>query len=140
MKKLAIMVAVLAMTLMGFAPIEASADAPIVFEDSSTFQDVQPCSGELIDITINVEVRLHPGHPNNFVVNLTRSGSTSDGSVTLSGTQSFNENNTGFRAHLNDIWVNPETGERFQALGIIVVKFADEEAKVDSFRLRCLGN
>lgn len=46
----------------------------------------------------------------------------------LSGTESFNENATGFRTRMNDVWHNPETGDRFQALGILVVKFNQPEA------------
>lgn len=84
-------------------------------------------------------VRIHEQHPNNFVVNVSRSGSASDGSAMLSRTESFNENARGFRAHLNDVWRNPNNGDRFQAIGVLVVKFDDGEPKVDTSRLRCLG-
>lgn len=140
MRKFALLIAATVMIVAGFAPISASADPPVVFEESFTFSGVNPCTGEPHDISIDLEVRLHPDHQNNLVVNLSRSGTTSDGAIMLSGTESFNENAIGLRAHLNDVWHNPETGDRFQALGLLVVKFDPHEHKVDKFRLRCLGN
>lgn len=82
---------------------------------------------------------MHEDHPNNFVAKTKATGSMSDGSTMLSGTRHFNENETGIRANLNDVWVNEETGDRFQVRGLFVWKFGDDAPKVDRFEMRCLG-
>ena len=133
-----VLIAAAAITLcIGATP--AAADAPVTIEESVTFEDVQPCSGELVEITLNFVDRVHADHPNNFVVNSEVSGSMSDGSTLVKGTRHFNENATGLRANLNDIWVNEATGDRFQVVGVLVVKFDDDVPKVESLRFTCVG-
>ena len=71
MRKLLTTMAALAM-LMTITAVPALADRPFTFTDSSTFVDIDPCTGHDDEITIDVEVSIHE-HRNNFVVHVARS-------------------------------------------------------------------
>jgi len=114
----------------------ASADAPITFEEVVVFEDVNPCSGEVQEITIIFSVRIHE-HRNNFVGTAQRSGTTSDGWVMVSGNDSFVENRGGARGHFNDIWLSPD-GAKFQANGMFNFNANKNEATVERLTLRCI--
>ena len=112
----------------------AAAEAPHTVVDSWTVTDINPCTGDDIDITINVEAREHRAHSNNYVVNVKRTGSTSDGYVMRgSESQQWNDN----AAHINytDIWRNDE-GSMFKVQ--LNVKLKPEGPQVENFSLRCV--
>ncbi len=138
MRKLSFLLAVLATSFFAVGTPAASADAPVTFEDSVTFHDVQPCSGEHHEITINFSVKLHE-HDNNFVVTVQRSGSTSDGFTMVGGNDVFVANDSGVRGHLNDVWHNGTSGDKFLAKGAFALNFSQGEPNLDRFELRCLG-
>ena len=118
---------------LGAAPV--AADAPAEFTFSNTFTEINPCSGEEIDITITADERVHLGHDGKFVGRLSKTGTTSDGYVMEHGRERvvFNGNNAS--GSLNDTWRNAD-GSMFKAQGHFLDK--DGELVVDSFRLRCI--
>ncbi len=143
LKKLSAVAAALAVSAFGAAPV--SADNPEPFDDSFSFPDINPCTNELFFVTIDVVVSIH-FHKNNFVLNIERSGTTSDGFVMHNGveTQHFNTVNAVAGFQFKDMWVNPETGQRFHVRGTSNVILGDgpdappTEVKVDNFSLRCV--
>lgn len=144
MKKISIaFAAALALSALGATAV--SADNPEPFTDSFSFGDINPCTGEASLITIDVVVRFHE-HRNNFVLNIDRSGTTSDGFVMRSGpeTQHYNTVNAVAGSQFKDFWTNPETGQKFHVRGNSNVVLGDgpgappTEFKVDNFSLRCV--
>ena len=111
-----------------------SADAPIEFSDSVTFSDINPCTIEPMEVTVNVDVSVHTGHKNNVVLHVSRTGTTSDGYVMAHGVETIQENKNVLRAVFNDIWRNDD-GSSFQVRGVFVAK--QSGIVVDRFRLRC---
>ena len=116
------------------AAAPAAADAPHTVVESSTFTDINPCTGDEHDITINVEAREHRAHSNNFVVNVKRTGSTSDGYV-MRGSESQQWNDNAAHINFTDIWRNDE-GSMFKAH--LNVKLKPEGPQVENFSLRCV--
>lgn len=136
--------AVLVLAALGTAP--AAADNPEPFPDSFSFPSINPCTGAPHLVTIDVMVRFHEHH-NNFVINITRSGSTSDGFVMHNGTETQNYNPVSEVAttQFKDFWRNSETGQRFHVRGNQTLVFGDgieappTEVRVENFSLRCIG-
>lgn len=116
----------------------ASADAPIIVESSATFEDVNPCTGELHEITLSFVDRIHE-HDGNFLYTSDRSGTTDTGFSIVNGTESFVDNGRVIRGTFVDNWANPETDERFQARGAFVFNVNRLSLKVDRFTLRCVA-
>lgn len=133
-------VAVMGCTLMlsGVFAAQAGADAPVRFQDSVTFTDVNPCTGLAHDVTLNFDVSIHE-HRNNFVVHVARGGSTSDGYWMINGNDSFIENKGGARGHFMDQWRGPD-GAKFRVTGTFLYNANQDEVKVDRFALTCIGN
>lgn len=134
-KKLLAVAGCMLMVSMGLTT-QAGADAPIRFQDSVTFTDINPCTGLEHEITINFDVSIHE-HQNNFVLHLGRSGTTDDG-YSMHGAESQTGTSGGFRAHFVDIWKSSD-GSKFRVLGNFVANDNQEEIKVDSFSFKCLG-
>lgn len=145
MKKLFMTVATFALLSAGFLAAPASADSPEPFPDTVTFPAENPCTGQIHEVTINVMVRIHE-HQNNFVIKVDRTGTTSDGFVMRSGTetQHYNPVSQTAGAHFKDFWTNPETGQKFHVRGnsnVVLGNGPDApptEVKVDNFSLRCV--
>lgn len=83
MKKL-ITAAALTVAAVGLGSSPASADAPIEFPDSLEFPDTDPCSGDPMFVTIDLDIKAHLGHPKNnvFIIDFdpsTDTGYTSGG-------------------------------------------------------------
>ena len=132
------LVAVIGMMFATVLAVPALADAPFTFSDSSTFEDVNPCSGEVDEITINFEVSIHE-HRNNFVVTVGRSGSTDSGYTMIGGTETYVENRGGVHDAFVDQWRHPD-GSKFMVHGIIGYNANQDEVKVEKFGLTCIGN
>lgn len=133
MKKLAL-VAIVLVTLAW--PSAVSADRPTEIHDSVTFVDVNPCSGELHEVTLNFEIFVHENHNNNVVVHLRRSGTTSSGFV-MTGNQQVVESEQGFRGHFMDMWSDGD-GARFQVSGHVNIS-ATGEVVAEGSKFRCIS-
>lgn len=87
-------------------------------------------------------------HQNNFVLNIERSGTTSDGFVMRGGTETHHYNTvsetTGFQG--KDFWINPATGQKLHVRGrnnVVLGEALDApptEIKVDHLSLRCVSD
>lgn len=121
---------------IGWTGSSASADRPVEYEDSLTVEAVNPCTDELIEITIHAEVRLHE-HGDRFVAHVSRTGSTSDDYVMDHGVETAVFNANVFRQGFSDLFRH-EDGSKFQAHGVVVEK-VDGVRVVDRLTLRCLG-
>ena len=119
---------------MGAMVGPASADKPFHFTDSNSFQDYNPCTGDLIDITIDIDVSVHQ-HRSNFVGYLQSSG-TATGGYTMHGIDHIVENKNIVTAGFKDVWNNGE-GSKFEASGRF--KINKDGSVVDEFELRCVG-
>ena len=128
----------IAIAMLFVAAVPAAADAPISITDSFTFEDVDPCTGEMDAITINVDVSLHV-HGEREVVSIARTGTTTSGYTMIAGTESFVFNGNVARAALTDQWRNDD-GSKFKAQGTFVFNLRKGELLVDRFSLTCLGN
>lgn len=124
---------------LGFAAVglasPAAADAPAEISVTDTFVDINPCTGEEHEVTINVDIREHIHANGNIVARATRTGTTSDGYVMDHGRDSFVFNGNVARGTLNDVWRSAD-GSVFQAQGVFVAK--EDGVVVDRFRLRCI--
>ncbi|MGI9605108.1 MAG: hypothetical protein ACR2P0_03120 [Acidimicrobiales bacterium] len=127
--------AISATTAVGISA--AAADPPATFSDSVTFHDINPCSGDEHEITLNFEIREHQGHKNNFVVHLSRTGTTDDGYVMNHGVETITGNKNVFRAHFTDQWRHAD-GSKFRVKGVFVAK--EDGVVVDRFDITCIGN
>jgi hypothetical protein len=125
----------MSMTLMA-AP--ALADRPFHFSDARTFFDIDPCSGEEDEITLNFDFSIHE-HRNNFVAHVDRSGSTALGYEMIAGTETFVGNKGGERGSFVDQWRHPD-GSTFMVHGSFAFNANQGEVLVDRFSITCIGN
>ena len=116
----------------------ALANKPITFQASDTFPDVNPCSGEEMQVTINFDVSIHE-HSNNLVVLIHRTGTTDSGFTMKKGIESFIANSNVERGVFQDQWRHPD-GSKFRASGSFVFNINKGELLVDRFDLVCLGD
>jgi hypothetical protein len=124
---------------LGLVGASASADEPVASEFTEILDGVNPCTGEFQTVTIHNLVEDHLDHPNNFVRIVSRTGSTSDGYVMVSGHVHYDVNRNGEHFVITDTWVNPDTGDRYRVNVLAVFNARQGGLKVDSFRLQCLG-
>lgn len=122
---------------VGLGVVPASADAPTTFSVSVTFDEVNPCSGADVSITLNFDISEHQGHSKNFVAHVSRSGSTSDGYTMVNGVESFVFNGNVARGSFTDMWQHPD-GSKFRVSGVFVDNIRQQDFKVDKFALTCL--
>lgn len=124
------------LTMVGVMAVPAAADGEFTFTDSVTFQDVDPCTGELTTITINVLVQVHE-HPDDVFIRVRRTGYTDTGYVMAHGWQRISITDGVFQAQFEDPWNNPGTGEKFGAASRFLE--VDGQVIVDDFVLICLS-
>ena len=115
----------------------AAADRPTEFPILDVFQDVNPCTGNLMTVTFTGTVAVHE-HGSRVVAIAHRTITTSDGFVGH-GTDSFVLNGQVLMARITDILTNASSGERFRARGVFVLDLSTDTARVDRFSLTCLG-
>lgn len=129
--------AVLAASLfvIGLSASPAAAAPPVTFTD--TFTDMNPCSGEAIQVTINLAATIRLFSNGNEVVHVVRTGSTSDG-YTMKGVESFNFNGQVARGNFSDNW--KAAGEpSWRVSGTFVDNLNKGELVVDRFEFKCNG-
>jgi hypothetical protein len=115
----------------------AAADPPTAFPFEDTFEDVNPCTGDTMTVTIAGTTFVH-FHDNRIVGHSERTITTSDGSVGH-GTDSFVANGHIAMFRQTDIMTNASGGYRFRARGVFVVDLSTDTVRVDRFELVCLG-
>ena len=133
--RLATMAIAAGLGVVGLGVTPAAADAPAVRPFTVTFPDVNPCTGEEMEVTVTGEVREHLGHDGRYVARASTTGTTSDGYVMDHGRSNIVVNDNVVSSTLNDMWRDAD-GSRFQAQSHFLEK--DGEFVVDGFRLRCI--
>jgi hypothetical protein len=117
----------------------AVADRPIGFPvDSDTFWDIDPCTGQLQEVTLTGYAYLHE-HRNNIVFKLKRAGFTNSGYTLFSGNyrELFNEN--AYHVLFNDMW-RADDGRKMQVSGKFILNLNTGEVQLDKFVFRCIGS
>ena len=115
----------------------AAADPPVEEPIFDVFPDINPCSGEPMEVTFIGSVLVHE-HGARVVAIAHRTITTSDGFVGH-GTDSFVVNGQILRASLTDIMTNEATGQRFRAHFAFVLDLRTDTVRVDRGQLTCLG-
>lgn len=114
----------------------AAADPPTAFTFEDVFPDVNPCTGNIMTVTIAGTAFVHE-HGSRIVAHAERTITTSDGFVGR-GTDTFVDNGQIVMFRQTDIMTNA-SGDRFRARGVFVLDISTDTARVDSFELTCLG-
>jgi hypothetical protein len=115
----------------------AAADPPTAFSSEEVFADVNPCTGDIMTVTIAVTDFVH-FHDGRIVVRSERTITTSDGSVGH-GTASLVDNGQVIRFGMTDIMTNASGGYHFRARGLFVLDISTGTVRVERFELTCLG-
>jgi len=117
----------------------AMADEPAEIPfDPIVFDDVDPCTGDLMEVTIFFDIFEHLGHRNNIVGRAVRTGFTNIGHELFAGNDVLLENNNVVMFRFKDMWRHDD-GRMFQARGVFVLNFNTGEFHVDNFALGCVG-
>ena len=136
MKRPLIALAIAATVLLAGFTTPAEADRPERSETTVTFVDLNPCTGEEHEVTINFELAIHR-HEDRRVVNVKRSGSTSDGFEMEPGSREHvTVNDNWVIASFRDKWSNDD-GAKFRAQGRLRVNQETGEVVRDEFDLFC---
>jgi hypothetical protein len=133
MKRLGI--GLLSVVALAFAA-PAAADAPTEFPILDVFEDVNPCTGDVMTVTFTGTFFVHE-HDSRVVVRGERTITTSDGFVGH-GTDSFVDNGQVVVFRQADILTNA-SGDHFRARGLFVLDLSTDTVRIESFELTCLG-
>lgn len=117
--------------------VPAAADPPTAFPIEDEFEDVNPCTGNVMTVTFLGTAFVH-FHDSRIVAHAHRTITTSDGSVGH-GTDSFIDNGQIVMFRFTDIMTNTSGGYRFRARGVFVLDVSTETVRVERFELICLG-
>ena len=131
-----LVVGLLSVVALAFA-VPAAADPPTAFPFEFVFDDVNPCTGDVMTVTIAGTDFVH-FHGSRIVARSERTITTSDGSVGH-GTSSFVANGQIVKDRFTDIMTNTSGGYHFRARGVFVLDISTETVRVDRFELTCLG-
>lgn len=127
--------------LLGFVALAfaapAAADRPTPSGFLDVFDDVNPCTGQRMIVTLRGDGHVHE-HGDRLVDHMHRTITTSDG-FTGRGTDSFVVNGKVLKFTFNDMMSNA-AGDRFRAHGVIVIDVKTDTVRVERFTLTCLGN
>ena len=126
----------LGVVALGFAA-PAAADPPRAFPFEDVFPDLNPCTGEIMTVTVAGTdfVHLHDGR---IVVRSERTFTTSDGSAGH-GTSFLVGNGQVITFSTTDIMRNTSGGYHFRARGVFVLDLSNGTVRVERFELTCLG-
>jgi hypothetical protein len=133
MKRLGI--GLLSVVALAFAA-PAAADAPTEFPILDVFEEVNPCTGDVMTVTFTGTFFVHE-HDSRVVVRGERTITTSDGFVGH-GTDSFVDNGQVVVFRQADILTNA-SGDHFRARGLFVLDLSTDTVRIESFELTCLG-
>jgi hypothetical protein len=131
-----LVVALLSVVALAFA-VPAAADPPTAFPFEFVFDDVNPCTGDTMTVTIAGTDFVH-FHDGRIVARAERTITTSDGSVGH-GTASFVANGQIVKDRFTDIMTNTSGGYHFRARGVFVLDISTGTVRVERFELTCLG-
>jgi hypothetical protein len=113
----------------------AAADPPTAFPFEDVFPDVNPCTGDIMTVTIAGTAFAHI-HDSRLIFHSERTITTSDG-FAGHGTDSSVQNGQMFMFRQADIMTNA-SGGLFLAKGVIVVDLSTETVRVERFELTCI--
>lgn len=122
--------------LMTISAAPALADDPFTYTESETFEDVNPCTGLVHEVTLQFDVNIHQ-HQNNFVGYAERSGTTSSG-YTMHGRDSFVANHSVERLAQTDVWRHPD-GSMFIVQVHYTFDLSSGEVITGGGSFRCIG-
>lgn len=131
-----LVVGLLSVVALAFAA-PAAADPPTAFPFEFVFDDVNPCTGDTMTVTIAGTDFVH-FHGSRVVGHAERTITTNDGSVGH-GTSSFVVNGQIVKDRFTDIMTNTSGGYHFRARGVFVFDLSTETLRVERFELTCLG-
>ena len=123
-----------AVVLAVAAPVAAS--SPVVFSTTDTFLDVDPCTGNIHEVTIDVTFYVHD-HNGDTVARAVRTVSTSAG-YEGGGVSSYVFNGQVEKFAFSDVLANG-SGDRIRARGVFVLDLANGEVRAESSAFVCLG-
>lgn len=129
-------VVIAALTAVAAAP--ALADQPVSFEVSFAYEDVNPCTGELVTYNETLTVTEHQDHPSNFVGMTSGTGFSSDGYILQSRVDHFQVNKNNLTLNLTEIWRHPD-GSALSFHLNLKVDVPTDELRFEKVRLECLG-
>jgi hypothetical protein len=132
-----ILATVLATALGLFVAGPAAADPPITISDTDTFTDVDPCTGQVHEVTIAVTFVVHL-HDDTTVARGIRTLTTTGG-YSGEGTSSFVENGNIEVFRFTDL-LTDGSGNRIRASGVFVLDLSRDTVRVDEFELTCVGS
>jgi hypothetical protein len=130
-----LVVGLLSVVALAFAT-PAAADAPTEFGFQDVFDEINPCTGAPMIVTIVGAASGHE-HGSRFVGHAKRTISTSDG-FSGRGTDAFIGNGQVVVFRFADMMTNA-SGDRFRAQGVFVLDLSIDTVRVDRFALTCLG-
>jgi hypothetical protein len=129
-----LVVGLLSVVALAFA-VPAAADPPTAFPFEDVFPDVNPCTGDIMTVTIAGTAFAHI-HDSRLIFHSERTITTSDG-FAGHGTDSSVQNGQMFMFRQADIMTNA-SGGLFLAKGVIVVDLSTETVRVEKFELTCI--
>jgi hypothetical protein len=115
----------------------AAADPPTEGSFEGSFEDVNPCTGLIHEVTIAGTFFEH-SHDGRVVVHAKRTITTAPTGFVGHGTETFIDNGQVAKVTATDILTNP-AGDRIRARFMFVVDISTETLRVDRFELTCLG-
>ena len=128
-------VGLLSVVALAFA-VPAAAGPPVTEVFVDVFDDVNPCTGEVMTVRFDGTAYIHE-HGSRVVVRAERTITTSDGFVGR-GVDSFVDNGQVVRGQLADILANA-SGDRFMARSVFVLDLSTDTLRVERFDLICLN-
>jgi predicted RNA-binding protein with TRAM domain len=126
----------LTMIALVFA-VSAAADPATEIPFEFTFDDVNPCTGDIHTVTIEGTTSVHE-HDGRMIAYSDRTITTSPTGFVGHGTDTEVDNGQVFVFRLADIATNP-SGDRFRAEFVIVVDLSTGTTRVERGELTCLG-
>jgi hypothetical protein len=128
--------ALLAASLVLSLAAPAAADPRTEISEEDTFFDLNPCTGNVHQVTLSVTFLVH-FHEGATVARGVRTLTTSSGFVGR-GTSSFVENGNVEVFRFTDLLADG-SGNRIRAKGVFVLDLSSGTVRVDAFELTCLG-
>lgn len=136
MRRLLVVIAVVGL-FVGAMAAPASADRGEIVEFTNVFDDIDPCTGQLQTVTLELRLVIHD-HGDIEVIRWTGFGSTSLGYVgDGAGKVTANDNMGLERERFAWIQENPETGHAYTVEGEYIIEFG-APVPVQDFVLTCL--